>query len=80
MKGIEQAPIQDNSGSGLQEAPLTDLKVQAAVKRFAELRALGALARRKADMALRTEITASAGFIRAVVELSGTAPERPLGA
>jgi|GEM_PF-4912922 len=58
---------------------LQDLKAQTAAKRFTELRALGGMAKRKAYAALQTEIAASSDFIRAVVELSGTAPDLTAG-
>lgn len=80
MNKSNQSPIPNNAQSGRQSAVFMKLKRQVQVQRFVELRALGEMARRKACAALRAETAASADFIRAVVELSGAAPERPVGA
>jgi len=80
MNRSNQSPISNNAQSSRQSAVFMKLKRQVQVQRFVELRALGEMARRKAGTALRAETAASADFIRAVVELSGAAPERPVGA
>ncbi|POA25635.1 MULTISPECIES: hypothetical protein [unclassified Pseudomonas] len=80
MNKSNQSPIPNNAQSSRQSAVFMKLKRQVQVQRFVELRALGEMARRKACAALRAETAASADFIRAVVELSGAAPERPVGA
>ncbi|MEB0047809.1 MULTISPECIES: hypothetical protein [unclassified Pseudomonas] len=71
-----QSPAPNNSSFRWNSA-LFDLKAQVGRKRIAELRGSGEMARRKAGAALRAELVASASFIRAVVELSGTAPHSP---
>ncbi|WP_372437393.1 hypothetical protein ACCM60_21760 [Pseudomonas chlororaphis subsp. aureofaciens] len=80
MNRSNQSPISNNAQSSRQSAVFMKLKRQVQVQRFVELRALGEMARRKAGAALRAETAASADFIRAVVELSGAAPEQPVGA
>ncbi|AZE49572.1 hypothetical protein C4K04_3903 [Pseudomonas chlororaphis] len=80
MNKSNQSPIPNNAHTGRQSAAFIKLKTQVQLKRFAELRVLGEMARRKACAALRAETAASTDFIRAVVELSGAAPTRPVGA
>ncbi|MBT2294518.1 hypothetical protein [Pseudomonas fluorescens] len=80
MNSNYQSPIPNNAPISRPNGPFMTLKAQVQVQRIAELRALGEMARLKACTALRAETAASAGFIRAVVELSGAAPELPVGA
>lgn len=80
MNKSNQSPIPNNAHSSRQSAAFMKLKMQVQLQRFAELRVLGEMARRKACAALRAETAASADFIRAVVELSGAAPMQPVGA
>lgn len=78
MNNNQSPPLNGGGSPHLNIVPsMLDLKAQNDTRRMAELLDSAELARQKAGEALKAELAASEQFIRAVVELSGTAPYLP---